>query len=287
MVIYIDSVFLLNGLLDGLLLYFTGYLSGIERKCARILTAGGIGGAYAVAVFLPFGAPLAWPPIKLLFGLALVFLAYGTSARFWRLYAVFLALSCALAGAVIACGFFMQTDFYYSGAYLLPVRFKLLLAAAVLCFCALYLFSRGSLHHRVEGDLVDVKCDIMGKPVSLRALRDSGNTLCDPVSGAPVLVAEGEALSGLWPETLRAYFTKEKLLQPERTLLELTALENPIPLRLMAYRSVGTASGLLLVCTAQKARIGGYEMERLAVALSPTPVSEQKEYDALWGGPVK
>ena len=59
------------------------------------------------------------------------------------------------------------------------------------------------------------------------------------------------------------------------------------PLRLLAYRSVGTASGLPLACTAKNARIGAYRMPRLTVALSPTPVSEQKEYDALWGGPVK
>ena len=31
-VIYLDSVFVLNSLLDGLLLYFTGYLAGVERK---------------------------------------------------------------------------------------------------------------------------------------------------------------------------------------------------------------------------------------------------------------
>ena len=66
----------------------------------------------------------------------------------------------------------------------------------------------------------------------------------------------------------------------------LAALEQKPQLRLLPYRSVGTSAGMLLVYTARHAEIGNYRREKLAVALSPTPVSEGKEFDALWGGPV-
>ncbi len=288
-VIYLDSVFALNSLLDGLLLYFTGYLAGVERKAGRVLAAALLGGIYASAVFIPSLAVLGTLPGKVLCGVALVGVSFGCGERFRRLCFVFFALSCLLAGAVLGCGFLLRTELYCRGAYLLPVRLPLLFGAAGACFAALYIFSRGSLRHRVDGTLTDAVCEISGQPVHLRVLRDTGNTLCDGVTGAPVLVAEAAYLAKLWPDSVRSHLAPDALLHPEQ-VLEVLAEKGGgdcPPLRLLAYRSVGTASGLLLACTAENARIGAYCVPRLTVALSPTPVSEQKEYEALWGGPVK
>ena len=287
MVVYIDGVFALNSLLDGLLLYFTGYLAGVERKICRLLPAALLGGVYAAASFFPVGGLLGAPPGKVLCGAALVLLAYGGGDRFGRLCLVFLGLSCALAGVVVACGSLLQTELYHCGAYLLPVRFPLLLCSAAVCFGTLYLFSRGSLRHRVEGTLTEAVFEVCGKTAHLRVLCDTGNTLCDEVTGAPVLVAEAACLAHLWPEHARPYLSAESLSRPEQVLAALAAVEDAPCLRLLAYRSVGTAAGLLPAFTAEHARIGNYRTQRLTVALSPTPVSEQKEYDALWGGPVQ
>lgn len=286
MVVYIDAVFALNSLLDGLLLYFTGYLAGVERKNCRLLLAALLGGVYAAASFFPVGGLLGAPPGKVLCGAALVLLAYGGGDRFGRLCLVFLGLSCALAGVVVACGSLLHTELYHRGAYLLPVRFPLLLCSAAMCFGTMYLFSRGSLRHRVEGTLTEAVFEVCGKGAHLRVLCDTGNTLCDEVTGAPVLVAEASCLSYLWPEQVRPYLSAESLSHPEQVLAAL-ATEDAPHLRLLAYRSVGTSAGLLPAFTAEHAQIGNYRTQRLTVALSPTPVSEQKEYDALWGGPVQ
>lgn len=287
MVIYIDGVFLLNTLLDGLLLYFTGYLAGAERKFHRLLPSAALGGFYAAAVFFPWGAFLGWPPFKLLFGGVLVLVCYGCGERFWRLCLVFFALSCVLAGSVIACGFWMRTQYYVRGAYLMPVHFGLLFCSAALCFGALWLFSRGRLHHAVSGELAEAECEVMGTSVHLRVLRDSGNTLCDPLTGTPVLVAEGTRFASSWPEAARPYLAQPFLERPEAALEALCCVEGAPKLRLLSFRSVGTASGLLLGYTAEHVRIGRWRAERVTVALSPTPVSEGREYDALWGGPVE
>lgn len=287
MVVYIDSVFALNSLLDGLLLYFTGYLAGVERKICRLIFAALLGGMYAAAIFFPVGEIFGTLPGKALCGVVLVLMAYGGRNRFGRLCLVFFGLSCVLAGVVVACGVLLQAELYHKGAYLLPVQFPLLLSGAALCFGALYLFSGGSLRHRVEGTLVESVCEINGKTIQLCVLRDTGNTLRDELTGAPVLVAEGERLAGLWPEQTRPYLTAKSLMHPEQVLTALAAVEGAPHLRLLAFRSVGTERGLLLACTAEHAKIGNYQTQRLTVALSPTPVSEQKEYDALWGGPVE
>ncbi len=288
MVVYLDSVFLLNGLLDGLLLYFTGYLTGIERKMIRIVVAGGIGGGYAVSTFFQFGfISTACLPVKVGMGVILVWIAYGQRRRFWQLNLVFFGLSCVLAGVVLAAGFFVRTDFYQSGAYLLPIRFDLLAASAICCFGAIYFCFKGGFRHRLSGEIVPVSCEIAGKEMSFTALRDTGNTLCDDLTGAPVLVTDGRVLQPFWPHEVKPYLTSEYLAKPETAIESIGLTNSGISLRLMPYRSVGTVAGLLLVYTAKHVKIGTYQVEKVTIALSPTPVSEHGEYDALWGGPVK
>lgn len=51
--VYVDSVFVLNALMDYLLVLSVGRLAGIPLRRGRYLLAGLLGGAYAVAVFLP------------------------------------------------------------------------------------------------------------------------------------------------------------------------------------------------------------------------------------------
>ena len=181
----------------------------------------------------------------------------------------------------------MRTQYYVRGAYLMPVHFGLLFCSAALCFGALWLFSRGRLHHAVSGELAEAECEVMGTRVHLRVLRDSGNTLCDPLTGTPVLVAEGTRFASSWPEAARPYLAQPFLERPEAAREALCCVEGAPKLRLLSFRSVGTASGLLLGYTAEHVRIGRWRAERVTVALSPTPVSEGREYDALWGGPVE
>ena len=287
LVVYIDSVFALNSLIDGLLLYFTGYLAGAERKFCRLIPAAILGGVYAAAVFFPVGSLLGTLPGKALCGAALIFLTYGGQGRFGRLLAVFFGLSCALAGSVTACGCLLRAELYHQGAYLLPMRFPLLLCGEALFFGMTACLFRGSLRHRIEGTLTQADFEICGKRAHLRVLCDTGNTLCDDVTGAPVLVAEAACLASVWPEALRGCLTAARLSDPEQALMQTAAVPGAPPFRLLAYRSVGTAAGLLLACTAENAMVGGYRTQRLTVALSPTPVSEGKEYDALWGGKVQ
>ena len=52
-VVYLDSVFVLNGLMDYLLALCAARLAGVPLRRGRYVLAGVLGGAYAAAVFLP------------------------------------------------------------------------------------------------------------------------------------------------------------------------------------------------------------------------------------------
>lgn len=76
--VYVDSVFVLNALMDYLLVLCAARLAGIPLRRRRYLLAGLLGGAYAVAVFLPGLGFLSATPVKLAAGILLAL------AGLWR-----------------------------------------------------------------------------------------------------------------------------------------------------------------------------------------------------------
>ena len=130
-------------------------------------------------------------------------------------------------------------------------------------------------------ELVPAVLTLDGRRVALTALVDTGNTLTDPATGRPVMVAEGETLSPLFPPGTGP--GPEDLRDPAGGLARLG--EGPLRgrLRLLPYRAVGVDRGLLLAVRVDRARVGGEELGPLLVAMSPTPVSDGGSYRALIG----
>ena len=94
------------------------------------------------------------------------------------------------------------------------------------------------------------------------------------MSGESVLVAEWRSAKGLLPFDLRA----EEFQSPAALALKLKDYHP----RLIPYRAVGTASGLLLAlpCTIEI----GKQCKTGLVAFSPSPLSDGGGYEALTGG---
>ena len=165
--------------------------------------------------------------------------------------------------------------FRYRGNQLFfPVSFfsLQLTALAVTLACRLLL---PRLNHAPDS-IVSLRIELQGRTLSLAALRDSGNTLTDPITGAPVLTAYAGALLPLFPGELglkTADFRSPALLM-ERL--------RPYAPRLIPYRAVGVASGLLLAISCRITIQN--KTETLPVAFSPTPLSDGGAYDALIGG---
>ena len=152
------------------------------------------------------------------------------------------ALSCVLAGSVIACGFWMQTQYYVRGAYLLPMQFGLLFAARR-CVSARCGFFAGRLHHAVLGELTEAECEIMGTRVHLRVLRDSREYAMRSADRRAGAGGGGDTVCFILAGSGTPLFGAAFLERPEEALEALRCVENAPKLRLLPFRSVGTASG--------------------------------------------
>ena len=272
--VYIDAVFVLNLAVNYLLLRAAATLGGAALRRGRLLLGALIGAVYAVAVYLPHCGWLTGLVWKILCGAAMVLAAFGCKRSTLRLGAVFGEVALILCGAVYGVQFLQSGRLHYRGdALFFPVSFftLLLTAAAVGLACKLLLpkltFSADSV--------VPVTVSRGKSSVRLSALRDTGNTLRDPITGESVLTVYWRSVAPLLDGiSLR----QEDLAVPAALALRLKHLSP----RLIPFRAVGVASGLLLALPC-KITINGHTKTGL-VALSPTPVSERGAYDALTGG---
>lgn len=181
--------------------------------------------------------------------------AFGFGKSGLRRSMVFLLLTLALTGATAGIG---KSN---------PMA---LFAAGVLIWLLVSLGVPGGVGRRC---FVPVRLSHKGKTVQMLALRDTGNTLRDPVSGEPVLVvgdAPAAALTGL---------TRAQLAAPVETVASAV-----LPgLRLLPFRAVGKQRGLLLALRLDSVHIDGRPAATL-VAFAPEGLDNDGIYQALAGG---
>lgn len=276
-VIYIDRVAALNLAVDYLLLLTTATLAGTPLRRLRFGLGAAIGAAYAVlALVLP---PLSHPLCKLGAGALMALCAFRREVRPWRLAALFGLLSGGLAGVLLALeglgGAPLLRRFRCGG-----VSCAVLLGAAAAFYLLLRLYFRQGARHE-GGEVMDIEVVVMGRRCRLRALRDSGNSLRDPVRGQPVLVVEAAALTALWPP--EAAVILRSTAPPEEKMAQLHRAGVPLPFVLLPFQAVGTVGGLLLACRSDYLQLGRRRLPHILVALTDTPVGAGG-YQALWGG---
>ena len=143
-----------------------------------------------------------------------------------------------------------------------------LAAAGVWCMCVFGF--RGKVKGR---EFVTVNLSYGGRRRSLIALRDTGNTLKDPITGEAVLVAGADVANKLLG------LTKEQLSAPIETV-EKGIISG---LRLIPYRAVGQPHGMLLAARMDEVMIGKEKTGTL-VAFAPQELGRNEGYQALTGG---
>ncbi len=252
MAVYLDLVMGLNFLVDFFLLLGTNRLAGFPLGARRCALAAVLGGLYSGACMLPgfrFLGSMLWRAVSLgVMGM----LAFGLERSSLKRTGVFLLLSLALGGLAVSLG---RGDFL-----------SLVLGAGGVGFLCHVAF--GTPIGQQEYLAVAVRHG--GSTERFTALRDSGNSLRDPITGESVLVvsaAIGEKLTGL---------TRQQMAAPLETLAKMPGMG----LRLIPYRAIG-AGGMLLGMKFEDVTIGSHR-GRAIVAFAPEGLGEG--YQALTGG---
>ena len=214
-VIYLDSLFGLNLLIDYCLVLVSARVCGVVLRRWRYALAALIGALYAALMVLPGFGWLANGMMKLALGAAMALIAFGGEAHLVRCTVVFFAVSAAFGGAVYAAS--MLAGVSPGSGALVTVSGRVLALSFAACYAAVSLVFRRRVR-AADREVRTVTVTLAGRSVTLRALRDSGNDLHDPVSGLPAAVVEravgvtGALLPAFRPDSVKIDGAAEPML---------------------------------------------------------------------------
>ena len=255
MTVYLDLVMGLNFAVDFLLLLGTNSLAGFPPGIRRNLWASALGAVYAAGCLLPGTDFLGNSFWRLVFLALRGAVAFGLGMDAWKRTGIFILLSMALGG--------MALGLNQRG---IPA---LLLAAA-----GVWWLSRMAFGNRIGGrEYVEVTVREGERTASAVALRDTGNTLSDPITGEQVLILGPEAAKKLLG------LEEAELLAPLEAMLSHPGKGY----RLIPYRAVGRGGSMLLAKKFSQIQIGDVQRSGI-VAFAPERIGVGQMYQALVGG---
>ncbi len=278
--VYIDSLFILNLIVNYIMLLVTAKICATPIKRLRLLAAAAAGAAYAVATVIPAAAFLINPFVKIAFGILMALAAFGSQIRLVRTILVFFAVSAAFGGVVMAASL-LGGGSLSSGLFTSASLRMLILSFAVGYVILLLVFKRAARHK--GGVIVPVTVRHSGREVLVRALKDTGNALADPFSGRPVMVGGVGDLKPLFEPGVASALSGLGRKGAVRVMEELSEAERMIRFQLIPYSAVGISGGMLLAFKPDEILVDGRRESGMLLALSPNSVSESGTYSALIG----
>lgn len=210
MLVYLDIIWLLNFLIDSLLLWITAIFLKKPIHPFRILLGGALGSILIFLAITPFASLAAHPLIKICLSLVIVFITFGykklstfISCVFTFYFATFL-----MGGILMGTHYFLTFEMDLKSMVVIesirgygdPVSWLFLFGA----FPIAWYFSK----KRVEGITIsniqydvlnDVSIELNGMIFNLKGLIDSGNQLYDPISKSPVMIVSIQSLKDRLP----------------------------------------------------------------------------------------
>ena len=280
MVLYLDVIFFFNFAVDALVMYLTALWVGFPIRMGRLMLASALGGTYSVILLLPACSFLGCVVGKGLVALAMIRIGLGEGDCYFRCFLIFMILSCAMGGLVVALSQMTAVD--NRNKMLIHTDWKVFTLVTVMCYFALSVAFRGERRHMITRQLKRGCLECCGRKVDLTILLDTGNTLTDPILNCPVMIVERTSLEEFWTKGEGAILSR---LEEQGAMVSMIELNDICPgrFRLMPYRAVGVRSGFLVSFQADNLFIGGNIYRKVPVAISPTPLSECGEFSALWG----
>jgi stage II sporulation protein GA (sporulation sigma-E factor processing peptidase) len=251
-IVYADILLALNFFCDFFLLWTAGRILRRNISLLRILGASLVGAVYGLTPIIPSLLWLSHPFCMFVISLLLLRIAYhwDSPKNFLSLAGVFYLTAFAMAGAALAGGRLLEQNGIILGPQQTLQAGSLLFAV----FIAIILGRKGWKALRKSWQKEDFNFNIIikvgGRSCKLKALIDTGNDLCEPLSGLPVLVAEYQSIKSLLPEYLRRSFEKYGSKVPDQVLHDLSLKQRSDGwlrrLRLIPFASIGNRNGLLL-----------------------------------------
>ena len=203
--IYVDVLFIINFIIDYILLSITSFFAKKSPSVIKMCTASSVGALFASCIF--------FVPLNTFFSLAftsavaflMVFIAFGSKKALILLKdtAIFYLITITASGVgfgIIFSGkaskFAMNNGIFYADIDAYTLLFVFVFSVAIIHTATGYIKKQ-----KIKSAfLYSVTIEKNGRTVCDTALFDSGNFMCDPITQKSVIVAEWQSVSSLFDE---------------------------------------------------------------------------------------
>ena len=272
-IVYADMLFIINFIINIIILKITVIFSQTKPALWRMVSAASLGAVYAIFMFFPKISFLYIFPAKLAVSLIMIKITVPKTSVFntLKLCAVFYLVSFAFAGILLALIYF--TDFasgagpvISNGVFYFDVSLKNLILTSLIAYVLIKIASAVFSRNKMIG-IKPLKIFLDSKECTLSALCDTGNLLKDPISDAPVVIAEKQSLKSLFPDGMPNCETAENYCRK---------------IRIIPYSSIGNASAIMTGFIPDRVIVDGKDTGDVVIGISETPLSSENEYNALF-----
>ncbi len=234
--VYVDVLLVLNYIVSLLIILCTAKIAGILPQRRKIVAAALVGSLCSLTIFLPFMGFFYSIGSKLLVSAVMVRIAlpWSGSRSFLGNWFVFFAVNFFFAGVMLAIWmmFAPRGMVYYNGVVYFHVSSLSLVITTVAAYLLLSLWGYISKSSRLQEQFCKVELYKNNHMCGLTGLMDTGNTLTEPFSGAPVMVCSLLDIQELLPEAVTKAIAAGDLSQ------DVLATQG-FAMRLVPYSGVG------------------------------------------------
>ncbi|WP_279626541.1 sigma-E processing peptidase SpoIIGA [Halobacillus karajensis] len=291
-IIYLDAVWMLNLLMDAMILSLTQGITRAKSSKWRMLS-----GAFVASTIVPITIymPDSWlvgSLGKIIFSMFIIWVTFSyTSLRaFFVQWISFYFITFTIGGSMMGVHYFLATEISlqggsvvtFSGGYGDPVSWLFV----IIGFPCSYFFTKWrlnqvSVHKMKLEDIYDVTVEWNGRTARCKGLVDSGNQLIDPVSRKMVFLAD----SFVWAH----FFSEEQLeqLNVDNIMTALGDLPDEVQssIRLVPYQAAGVSGQLLVTILVDKITVktenGDLEMKSPLLGVQHQDLTQDRLYQML------
>lgn len=249
--VYADITFIINFIMDFLILWATARLAKIPPAFKRIGLAALLGGIYAVGYLLNGLDIFYCFPAKIIFSCLMILIAMPMDSwdEFKKVFLFFYAINFTVAGASIAFSYFIESE------GLGRASDYLWLVGAIVAALVIGVFGGRYISRHIVPSILrfGVQMRFEQKTCSGKGFLDTGNSLRDPLTNKPVIVAEYEFLKDCLPEDFKKAI--ESQTDEQKLLDDLIISSWSTRMRLIPFTSIGKKHGMLIGVRADEVKL--------------------------------
>lgn len=288
MTVYLDLIILENFLMNYLILYTTGKIMCRKLHIWKIAISSMIGVLYTFSLYINLPRMIV-NLSKVLVALILVKISFGSKKikSLMRETALFLLISFVYAGCSLAFVYFCNPKVVYivNGVIIGgKLIFEVVIFSAIFSFLLIKMCAKIIKLKRYltkKSMINDLTIFNKNNSTQMKALIDSGNLLCDPISKDPVIIVEYEKVKNI--------FLKDELENIEQIMKNSVSGEKiaNAGCRIIPYSSLGKSDGLIVIHRVDKVEISFNDevktVENVLLGFSEESLSKNGQYSALIG----